>query len=199
MHVFFAFEIVLLGAGIVWLLALIPAGVTTAAKGNGRLLGWGCLTFGILWIGGALSLAPADSGWARRFYDSDQLRRARLPFSAQRSRRTYAAWALCAVTSVLVVGLFAARPAPILGVNGSALGASLPHRGGDVLSIDPSLGPCQRSGTGWTCSLYDREGSGGTLEYRVQMHGRGCWTAVPTRFGGWGKLSGCMTIFAYLQ
>lgn len=199
MQMAFAVEIVLLGAGIVWLAALIPAGIATAAKGNGRLLGWGCLTLGILWIGGALSLAPAESGWDRRFYGPEQRRRAGLPFSAQRSRRTFAAWALCAVTLVMAAGLFAARPAPILGVDVGALGASLPHRGGDLLGFNPPLGPCQESATGWTCSVYDSEGSGGTVEYRVHTHGRGCWTAIPAGPQGWGKLSGCLTIFDYLQ
>ncbi len=100
-----------------------------------------------------------------------------------------------------MAGLFAARPAPILGVDGAALGSSIPHRGGGLLAINPPMGPCRESATGWNCSLYDSEGSGGTVEYRVRTHGRGCWTAEPVRPAAWdwGKLSGCLTIFDYLQ
>lgn len=194
-------EVVVFGAIIVWLLALIPAAAITMLKGQWRFFGWGWLTAGFLWFAAALSLAPPTSRWAQRLYDAGQRDRAKRPFGAQRSSLTFGVWAGSAVAMIALLGLFAARPSPILGVNGTALGNSLPDRGGGAFfSLWPPLGPCQRRGAHvWDCALYDQEGSGGTVNYRVKIHGLGCWTATPTQAGGRGKLSGCLTILNFLE
>lgn len=194
-----AIEIVVFGTAIVWLLAFIPAAVITALKSQWRLLGWGCLTAGFLWFAGALSLAPPASPWAQRFYDGELRARAGHPFRTQRSPRTFAVWAGIAMALIAVLGFLAARPSPILGVKGAVLGNSLPHRGGDsFFSLWPPLGPCeQRSRHVWSCSVYDDEGSGGTIDYQVKVHGLGCWIAKPTERGGRGNFSSCITILDY--
>jgi len=192
--------IFVLGTAAVWLLALLPAAGITALKGRWDLFAWGFLTAGILWFAGALSLAPADSRWARRSYDDDLLARAKQPFRAQRPSRTFAAWATVLVALITAIGSFAMRPSPLLGVSGTAIGNSVPGRGGGlVFEVWPHLGPCQQRGPdSWRCMVYDNEGSGGTVEYRVDVRGLGCWTAKPTRRSEEGDLAGCLTLFDYL-
>jgi hypothetical protein len=193
-------EVVLLGSAALWLLSLAPAAVVTALKGENRKLGWGFLTAGVTWFSAALTLAAPDSRWARRFYDEDQRARAGLPFGRQHSRRAFLIWNACAIALIAILGFAAARPAPFVGVNGAALGSSLPNRGGGVFfQLWPELGPCEKAAAHkWDCALYDTEGSGGTVGYEVTVHRLGCWTAKPTSRGGYGRLSGCISVFNYL-
>lgn len=189
-------------AGIVALVALtiLPAALITALKGRSDLFGWGFLTFGITWFGGALLLAPPDSNWSHRFYSEEQRRRAGLPFFRQQSRRTFVAWAAAGIGLVVVVGAFVLRPTPVLGVDGEALGASLPHRS-EVLPIGDPLGPCEHErGNLWTCDVVDPELSGGTIPYAVRVGPLGCWTATPVRaaYESYGRFTGCVSVIDYL-
>jgi len=145
-------------------------------------------------------MAPPGSWWARRFYTDEQRARAGRPFRAQRSPAIFALWTGALVTAIAVFGFVAARPAPLLGVDEAAVGKALPHRGGGLFfELWPPLGPCQPLGPGrWGCSIYDQEGSGGTVSYRVEVDDLGCWTAVPTEGGGRGEFASCLRIFQYL-
>jgi hypothetical protein len=97
------------------------------------------------------------------------------------------------VALVVMLGLFAARPAPVLGVSGAVLQRSV---GGIILQ-----GTCERQGDRiWSCERYD-DGGSSTVDYRVSVRRSGCWTA--TRVGSRGEgsrkhLSGCMTIIDFL-
>jgi hypothetical protein len=196
----FVIEVVVLGTCLAWLLGLAPAAVLTILKGQWRRFAFGWLTAGFLWFASALSLAPPNSRWAQRFYGPAQLARANQPFRSQRSPWTLLLWTAASAILVVVLGLFVMRPAPLFGVNGKALGNSVPGRGGGmVFEVWPHLGPCHRHGAhSWDCDLYDDEGSGGTLIYRVQVDGVGCWRAWPTTKGGDGRYSGCLTVLDYL-
>ena len=191
---FLLVEILLAGTVAVWLIGLLPALVVTAVKGNSRLLGWGFLTLGLAWFAGALALAPADSLWAQRHYDSEQLTRSRAALGTQRSPRVWSLWLLGFAVAVVLSGAFIARPAPILGVNGAALLHSMPHTG-----FDPQ--PCTRFSGGYRCGIESREASGSKITYAVELHERGCWTArpiEPMRREDWGRLSGCVSLWDYL-
>ena len=96
---------------------------------------------------------------------------------------------------VVLVGSFVLRPSPVLGVDGTALGSSVPNRGGFLLG---SLPPCeQRAGNHWICSVYD-SGFSGTIEYDVRVGSLGCWRAVPTeRWPGAESFSGCVSVLNY--
>lgn len=110
-------------------------------------------------------------------------------------RRTFLIWDAAVIVLIAGLGFFAARPAPLLGVDGDVIGNAVPHRGGGVFfELWPELGPCEKAGPGrWGCSLYDTEGSGGTFGYEVEVDRRGCWSAMPTRGPGYGRLSGCLS------
>jgi hypothetical protein len=190
----FAIEILLAGTAAVWLLGLLPALTVTVLKGNSRLLGWGFLTFGLTWFGGALALAPADSPWAQRRYDSETLARSGAPLSAQRSPRVLGLWTLAGLVSVVLAGAFIARPAPVLGIDGSALESSMPR-------TPLSAPPCEQVAGGYRCWVEPAERSGGATPYRVELRGRGCWTARPLgpiAPEGRGTISGCVTLLDYL-
>lgn len=196
-----AVEIVVFGTVIVWTVALLPAFAATLLKGQRSLLGWGFLTGGFLWFAGALSLAPPKSAWSQRFYDEELRARAAKPFRSQRSPRAWAIRAGTITGLVVLIGFFGARPSPLLSMNGTVIGNSLPDRGGGhFISLWPPLGPCGRGAAGtWSCEIYDQEGSGGTVGYRVKTDGLGCWTATPTGPGGRGRLSGCVTLLDYFE
>jgi hypothetical protein len=190
-------QVPLFGATVLWLLALIPAAIVTALKERWPLFLAGWLTFGIVWLVGALALAPPDSWWAKRFYDDRKLRRARDPERYPRSRGTTTVWIAGTLALVVAIGLAAARPSPILGVDGKALAHSV--GGGSLIGSNPS---CRRiDGNTWSCSRSDSQGSS-TVGYRVRLHSFGCWTAK--RIGGAGegsrrRLSGCINILDHLR
>jgi hypothetical protein len=191
----FAILTLLAGLLTVWLLAVGPAGIVTLAKGNSSCFRWGFLTFGLTWFGGAIALAPPDSHWARHRYDADRRRRAALPLGSQRSPWVLALWPLVAILAIAFTGLFIARPAPILGVNGAALEHALPHGGF-------SSRPCAKVAGGYRCLVETPERSGDSTEYRVHLQGHGCWRAVPESAEGrrgWGVLSGCLTLLDYAR
>jgi hypothetical protein len=144
---------------------------------------------------------PPQSAWAEKFYDPELLERAKQPLREQRKPVTFASWSAGVAALICLVGLFAARPAPILGLDGHSIGNSLPNRGGGAFfSLWPPLGPCRQvDGDIWNCAIYDDEGSGGTVDHRVKVGSIGCWNATPTGPGGRGALSGCLTILDYLE
>ena len=94
-------EVIVFGAIVVYLLALIPAAVICCRKRQWAMFFAGWLTFGLVWCIGAAS---------------------------GESRRTLGRAAVAIVAAVLVVGVAYSRPAPVLGVNGASLGRSVSTR-----------------------------------------------------------------------
>lgn len=161
-------EVLFNGVFWLWLLALVPAAVVTLTKGRLLLFFAGWVTFGLTWLIGA------------------------------RPARASAAWIAGAVAALLVVGLFAARPAPVVGIDGSALQYSVES---GPLSFDTR--PCEQLADHlWRCRAADEEASG-TVPYRVKTRRLGCWTAtrIGPEFGDESRrrLSGCVTIWDQLR
>jgi hypothetical protein len=185
-------QILLLGTAALWLLAALPAAAVTALKEQWLLFITGFFTLGMVWFVGAASLAEPGSWWAARFYDERKLARAAHPERRGSARTTTAAIGSIVVT-IAVLGLFAAYPSPILGVDGKALEYSV---GG------PSLDPCRKMAQNtWSCSSWDRQSSG-TVDYRVTVDDLGCWTARRIGQPGEGsrkRLSGCITIRDHIR
>jgi hypothetical protein len=92
---------------------------------------------------------------------------------------------------------FAARPATVLGMNGTALQHSVGREG----LAEKSGESCRHiRGSVWTCNRHDDQFSG-TVSYHVTVDGVGCREA--DRFGPPGEgskkhISGCVTLLAYL-
>jgi hypothetical protein len=188
--VLFMVEVLVVGALAVYLLTVIPAGVATAAKGNGRLLTWGFLTFGLSWYGGAAALAPPGSRWARRRYDEAQRQRAVRPLSRQRTRRVFFTWAAVATLITVLTGLFITLPAPVLGVNAKALGNSVPGFGGcDHLEGDEYRCGVEPLGTA----------SSGSAFLPVRVDELGCWHLVAAPRSPDRDTEGCISAYDYLN
>jgi hypothetical protein len=146
----------------------VPAAVVTVLRRRWLLFFCGWLTGGILWFIGALVPDPDAS---------------------ERDRRLAGIATATTAVALVVLGLFGARPAPLLGMNGSILQSSV--GGVDILSF--AEGDCRRRGGDWICGVYDGQLSG-SVDYRVQVEWSGCWSA--TRIGSPGgsspkRLSGC--------
>lgn len=191
-----AIEVLAFGVFWVWLLGLLPAVVVALLKERWLLFLAGWVTFGVTWYLGAIPLADPRSGWARRFYDDEKLARAEDPWRHPRPGRTTALWLGGGAALIVAVGLLAARPTPLVGVDGSALQYSV--GGGSLFES----GPCPRGQDGsWTCERYD-SASSGAIPYRVKVGGLGCWTAVRTiRTGDEHprRLSGCLTAWDQIR
>jgi hypothetical protein len=157
-----------------WAIGVVPAGVITAIRGQWLLFWCGWLTLGILWFIGAL--APD-------------------PDARSRDPR----WVLAGpviVGAIVVLGVFGARPAPVIGVEGEALQASV---GGSLLGLVPDS--CVTApGDAWRCFHYDA-GSSSNVTYEVAADWKGCWHAVlkgrPTEDNP-KRRSGCVTLVNYL-
>jgi hypothetical protein len=181
--------------GAFWLypLALVPAAVVTILKGDLTLFFTGFLTLGLTWVIGALSLARPDSPWAEQFYGERKLARANDPERHPRTERDTALLVGGTLALLLAVGLLASRPAPLIGVHGTALQYSV--GGGNLGS---SMPPCRHAGDGsWSCQKYD-SGFSSYVPYRVEVGKLGCWNAVrgaDTGEGSEKRLSGCITIW----
>lgn len=148
----------------------MPAAVFTALRGRWLLFWCGWLTGGILWFIGALVPDEGDS---------------------PRDRRLASIALGAAVAALLVLGLFGARPAPVLGMNGNVLQSAV--GGVDVLSFEKE--DCWRD-DGWVCSVYDGQLSS-TVLYRVDVGWTGCWEATRIGSSAGGspqKLEGCATL-----
>jgi len=97
-----------------------------------------------------------------------------------------------------VIGVFAARPAPILGFGGETLQYSV---GGFISFEDTCEGPVDGE---WTCYAYD-DAVSGDVPFRVEVGPLGCWKAervdrvgqAGSRIGS--KMSGCLTLFTYAR
>jgi hypothetical protein len=156
-----------------WAIGVVPAGAITAIRGRWLLFFCGWLALGILWFPGAL--APDPEG-------------------PPRDPR----WILVpvAIAAVMVMlGIFGARPSPVLGLNGGALQHSV---GSSLITGDDSCEPAS-DGT-WGCSHYD-VGSSSTVSYRVTADWKGCWHAVlrgrPTEDNP-KRRSGCVSLVNYV-
>lgn len=159
---------------LVWLAALLPAAIVTLFRNRWLLFVGGFPTLGVLWFVGALAQDP----------DGPPNLRQVVPVIA------------ATAAAVLVLGLFGARPTPVLGIDGGALQSSF--GGVDILSFDPEN--CHRNGGSWTCSRYESSISG-TISYRVQVDGLGCWKATrigPSYGGNPKELSGCASLVNYV-
>jgi hypothetical protein len=175
-------EVQIYGAIGLWLLGLAPAAVVSILKGRLLYFFLGWVTFGIAWFVGALSPADPGSLWARRFYDE----------SHPRSAHTSAIWLFGSLGLLLAIGLFAARPVPVLGVDGRALQYSVDGGG-----FSSSSDACAREDGVWICHVYDSNLSS-NMPYRVEMRRFGCWTATRidwAREESRQRLSGCITIW----
>jgi hypothetical protein len=154
---------------------VIPAAVVTCMRGQWLYFWCGWLTLGIVWYIGALARKP------------DQ--------PAYQARRVVIALAVT-VAVFLALGLFAARPATVLGVDGRSLQSSV---GNDFLFDLPD--GCGRDGDVWSCSRWESQFSG-TVSYRVAVDDFGCWKAVRTGYGGEGSspktISGCVTLYDFI-
>lgn len=190
-------DVLIYGAVALWLVAIIPAAVVTALKKLWLLYITGFFTLGMVWLVGAASLAESDSWWAKRFYDERKRERAAHPERYPRSRRAGTAAAVGSILlSMVVLGLFAAYPSPILGVDGRSLEYSV----GRASILDSK--PCRKKGDGmWTCLRWDSGGSS-ALTYRVKVDSLGCWTAERLGTSSEGSrraLSGCITIRDHIR
>jgi hypothetical protein len=162
------------GAALFWLLTVVPAGVVTCIRGQWLYFWFGWLTLGILWYIGALGRKPGQP--------------------AYEPRKIVIALASVAA-AFLVLGVFGARPAMVLGVDGGSLQNSV----GNSLIFDSPRG-CEREGRIWSCSKWD-SGSSGAVPYRVKVNDVGCWQAVRVGYGGEGspkRLVGCVTLYDFL-
>jgi hypothetical protein len=100
------------------------------------------------------------------------------------------------VIAVAVLGTLGTRPARVLGMNGEALESSVGN--GSLLGGPRSCGHW-RDGS-WMCSRWDDQLSG-TVSYRVEVDGFGCWHARrvgPVGEGSPARLSGCVELGNYL-
>jgi hypothetical protein len=167
-------DVLVYGAGLLWLLTVVPAGVACCVRGQWMYFWFGWLTLGLLWYIGALARKPGQP-----------------PYEP----RVVAIALAAAAAAFLALGLFGARPSPVLGLDGRALQGSV---GGHLLGLDA----CRpKPDGGWGCSHYD-DGLSGTVSYEVHANGLGCWHAV--RVGGVGEgsrkhLSGCVTLYDFVS
>lgn len=186
-----AFEVPLFGVLLLWLLSVLPAAVITLAKGRYLMFACGWVTFGVAWIIAAVALAEPRSTWARRFYGPERLARAADPVRHTRPRRVVLGWVGGTVAAIGFLGLFAARPAPVVGINGGALQRSVGE--------SPFFPPCRRDGdSSWIChrNTVGDPHSGG-VPHRVFVDTLGCWRA--TRIGHKGAVgrspaTGCVRL-----
>ncbi|HEY3435221.1 MAG TPA: hypothetical protein VGK41_06180 [Solirubrobacterales bacterium] len=147
----------------------------TILRGRWAFLVAGLFTLGFFWFVGALAR------------DSDE------PFDWRKGLPGAAA----AIVAVFALGLFGARPAPLLGFDAKALQKSVGN--GDLL---PDRCLRARVGNAWLCSRWESQLSS-AVPYRVRMTRFGCWEAVRLGSGGEGgspkNLSGCVTLVDYLS
>lgn len=187
-----ALEVPLFGVVCLWLLVLVPAAVVTVLKRHWSLFFVGWLTLGVTWLVGAVILAPLDSPWAEWFYDEKRRARAAEPLRHPRPMPAVALSAVAALIAIAVVGLLAARPTSVLGVDGTALGNSVDD------GVLVGSGDCTRlRDDTWRCTTWNT--SGGGTPYRVEVDRFGCWTASRIGSRGERRSAGCVTIVDFLS
>lgn len=167
--------VLLYGAALFWLLTVVPAAVATCIREQWLYFWFGWLTLGILWYIGALGRKHGQPAY---------------------EPRKVAITLASTAAAFVALGLFGARPATVLGVDGGSLQNSV----GNSLIFDSPSG-CEREGPIWSCSKWD-SGSSGAVPYRVKVNDLGCWQAVRVGYGGEGgspkRLSGCVTLYDFL-
>lgn len=162
-----ALEIFAFGAATAWLLGLIPAAWVCVRHKEwaGFIAGW--LTFGLAWVVCATALL---------------------------SRRTRIRALIATAAAIGVLGVFDARPTPILGMDGGSLHRSFGGGGGILLT---DSGPCHNLGnSSWSCGHYDQAFST-EMPFRLEVDRLGCWKARREwRNNGVGpvRYRGCVTI-----
>ena len=155
---------------------MIPAAVVCVIRGQWTYFWFGWLTLGILWYIGALARKPGQGSY---------------------EPRQVAIALVASAAAFLALGLFGARPSPVLGLDRHALQSSI---GGESLPGFSGRG-CERGPDGaWRCARHD-EGFSGSVLYAVRSNGLGCWHAVRVGSAGEGsprRLEGCVTLFNFL-
>lgn len=100
--------------------------------------------------------------------------------------------------AVVALGILGARPTPILGLSGAALGSSV---GNGARTLGFSSGNCRQSpGGAWVCDRWDSQYSG-SVPYRVEVDGVGCWKGLrlgPPDEGSPKRISGCVNLSDYV-
>jgi hypothetical protein len=162
--------VIVYGLVLAYLLALIPAAVLCCRKGQWGMFFAGWLTFGLVWFVGAAS---------------------------DESRRTLLLGAAGVLILAVVLGAFGARPAPVLGIDGSTLQRSV---GGELANGRQS--GCEReAGRDWKCFRYDDSASS-WLGVRVHVNSMGCWKAdgpASTVREAGGRDRGCIFLSDYVD
>jgi hypothetical protein len=179
-----------------YLALVLPAAVVTLLKKDWLLLWLGVISFGFAWFIGAKLRAKPGSWWERNRYPKELVDDASGLASLRKKRRTRV---LVITASILVlVGLFSARPTPILGVDSESLQYSV--GGGGIVTFGDRCRP--REDGSWTCFRYDNASSG-DVPYRVEVNWSGCWQATykgPREFRPEDqRLSGCVTVFDHIR
>jgi hypothetical protein len=99
---------------------------------------------------------------------------------------------------VALLGLFAWRPAPLLGVSEHALASSVGGEVNIVLGFGAGPNPrcTEEAEDQWVCAVTNPSASESSKStYRVELTGAGCWRAA--RIDEPGQLRGCISIFDY--
>lgn len=191
-----AIEVLVYGTFFTYVLALVPAAVVSILKRRWIPYVVGFFSFGLGWFYGAVDIAKPRSWWDRKFYDGGPARESRAFDEAR--RKVALRGGLIAVAALILIGLFAARPTPFLGVDGTSLQNST---GGLFASADSCRAP-EGDGETWTCFQYD-DAFSGDAAYRTTVGWTGCWEGEGIDRGQARltdpKISGCVTIFDHIR
>ncbi|MBK8293537.1 MAG: hypothetical protein IPK93_01725 [Solirubrobacterales bacterium] len=189
----FAVEVLIYGSFFVYVLAVFPAALVSVLKRRWIPYILGFFTFGLAWFYGAIDIARPASWWAGKFYPAGPQQDTR-QFEEVRKKRVLKG-GMIAFAAVILIGLFAARPTPVLGTDGKTLQGSVD---GFLAFADT----CRKGpGDDWTCFAYDNASSG-DAPYRTTVDWAGCWNAEADGNGRRPtnpELSGCVTIFDHLN
>ena len=98
---------------------------------------------------------------------------------------------LLVVAPLVALALFAYRPTPVVGVDGSSLAFSV----GSGWSSDQ----CAAVEDRWNCEIDLDPGSGAIVYYKVTVDGVGCWEATPARASRGKRTTGCISLLDHFR
>lgn len=142
----FLLTVLFYGLVIGYALALIPAMVCVAYRRRWIYLATGFVTLGFAWIIGSFQ----SPGVPKRIV-------------------------LGIVAAIVLIGVFSARPAVFVGVDGDSLQNSV----GGITAFSQT---CREAGDDWLCWKYDDTISG-DRGYKVAVDWTGCWSGQVVRYG----------------
>lgn len=192
--VFTILAVIIVGLLLSYALAAIPAAIVAALKRNWVMLGVGFISFGIAWYLGALAVARPGSWWERRFGAAAG---SEFPEGSGGGglRGSDGRLMFAAIGVVLVIGLFAVFPTPLLGTDSRSLQNSV----GGLFSFAEECQP--REGSTWTCYQYSNSTSG-DVSYRVSVNWAGCWKGKAEDpsllLESEREISGCVWLFDHV-